>query len=170
MKKYDLLAICLLMFAVVLVTAMSFDPKGFSIKEWQPLMAALAALFGASMVFRGAGLAYDAALRKVALDERIHESKLIQEKRGIFLRASYMAHLVSHSAGRTDRRLTPPEVGKAAVTRTIEQLRLKHTSAIEEAWQHLDAFPERAARGIGNMRIVIGNAEANLEQISKDAI
>jgi hypothetical protein len=50
MRKYDAIAISLLMFSVILVTAISIDPKGFSLKEWQPIMAAILALGGAIVI------------------------------------------------------------------------------------------------------------------------
>jgi hypothetical protein len=67
-KKYDLLAISLLIFSAVVVTAISVDPKGFALRDWQPLLAALLTLGGAGIVYRGATLAYRAAMSKVDLD------------------------------------------------------------------------------------------------------
>jgi hypothetical protein len=49
MRKYDLLAISLLVFSAIVVTAMSVDPNHFSIKDWQPLMAAFVALGAAGV-------------------------------------------------------------------------------------------------------------------------
>jgi hypothetical protein len=50
MRKYDLLAISLLIFSAILVTAMAIDPKGFSLQAWQPLMAGILALGGGAFI------------------------------------------------------------------------------------------------------------------------
>jgi hypothetical protein len=75
MRKYDLLAISLLVFSAIVVTAMSVDPNHFSIKDWQPLMAVFVALGAAGVAYQGVTLTYKAAIRKVDLDRSIHEQE-----------------------------------------------------------------------------------------------
>jgi hypothetical protein len=57
MRKYDTLAVSLLIFSAVLVSAISVDSKGFAVRDWQSLIASVIAFGGAAMVYRGANLA-----------------------------------------------------------------------------------------------------------------
>src|SRR5271156_5507749 len=97
-QRYDLLAIGLLFVAAMLAVITIFNPAGFSLKEWQPLTAAIIALGGAGLVYRGAMLNYDAAMKKVDLDREIHEREARRAKRGIFLRLSVAAHIIYEDA------------------------------------------------------------------------
>ena len=84
MRKYDLLAISLLVFSAIIVAAMSVDPNHFSIKDWQPLMAAFVALGAAGVAYQGVTLTYKAAIRKVDLDRSIYEQEVRRRQRGIY--------------------------------------------------------------------------------------
>lgn len=154
-RKYDLLAICLLMFTVALVTAMTFDPKGFSVKDWQTLMAAFIALFGASMVFRGATLAYDAALKKIDLDREIHKRELHRRQNSIYLKATFAAHVVHH-----DARSSNAAVGVGSIHPSINPstIKIREMDTLEEiVWQQLEIFPIAIAQDLSDIRIAYFN-------------
>jgi hypothetical protein len=80
-RKYDLLAISLLIFSAALVAWLGlFGPTNTTKwKDWQPLLAAIIALGGASIVYRGAMLAYRASMAKVDLDRRLSDRSQFRE-------------------------------------------------------------------------------------------
>ena len=72
-QRFDLIAISFLVFSAMIAVGLATDPKGFSLKEWQPLMASFVALGAAS-------LAYKAAMAKVDYD-RARELRELSRKR-----------------------------------------------------------------------------------------
>jgi 4-hydroxybenzoate polyprenyltransferase len=89
MRKYDALAISLLIFSVVLVSAISVDPKGFALRDWQPLIAAFVALGAAA-------LAYNGAMAKVQFDREGSLRTDNRKRLGLYLKVSYAAFLLRH--------------------------------------------------------------------------
>lgn len=164
-QKFGLFSFSLLMFSIVLCVAISLDPKGFALKEWQTVMASLIAFAGATFVYRGATLAYHAAMAKVALDEKIHDAVVSRQRRGVYLRLHQICWALSQDANRRATRLAVPEIGSKSVP--AEVLALPPTSIdISEAWAALDAFPHRVALPIANLKIYFSNVENHLKAIA----
>ena len=153
-RRYDLLAICLLMFTAILTVAMAYDPKGFSIKEWQPLMAAILALGSAAVVFRGAKLAYSAAMEKVELDRIIHQKEVRRRQRGIFLRTALAAHIMHHEADRYCKLFDQPSSEQAEETTIDPAMAILRTVAIiDDAWSNLEIFSKSVADDLLRLKV-----------------
>jgi len=165
-RKYDLIAISLLMFSVVIVTAMTFDPKGFSLKEWQPLMAALVALGSAGVVYRGARLAYQASMEKVDLDREIHLKEVRRRQRGIFLRTALVAHIMQYDANLFCGLMKGPKTrDEPPITMEPATIVLRTVTAFDEAWSNLDAFPKSVAEDISRLKTHLYNIEDALHRL-----
>ena len=128
------------MFSAVVVSALAVDPKGFSLKDWQPLMASVIALFGASLVYRGAILAYRAAMSKVDFDHRARQEEIDRTKRGAFLRTQYAA-LVTRDEAKAC--LLSDTLIKGAFEKRFDptSFRMRASEAIDQAWSNLEVFP-----------------------------
>lgn len=144
-RKFDLLAISLLMATTVIVTAMALDPEGFSLWKWQTLMAALVALGAAA-------LAYRSSMAKVNLDREIHMREIRRRRRGIILRFASMINELSQQAGPAISRIqsllyvTPDEIPP------IEEFKFKIDDSFDEAWKNLDAFSGPMCEKITRLR------------------
>ena len=153
MKRYDLTAISLLMFAAILVTAMGTDPKGFSVRDWQPLMAAFVALGAAS-------LAYHAAMAKLGHDRHLAAEEKRRKALAICLRLRFgvgaqkndIDHLIFSI--RLLYRLVDQQKDVAA-----DALSVRRQPAIEEAWENVDLFPADLALALNNIQIGLSNYE-----------
>lgn len=90
-RRYDLLAIGLLFFSAILTVWLGiFGPANTTtLKEWQPLMASILAIGGALIVYRGAKLAYTAAMAKVGLDREVHAREPARLTLGVCLRLEF---------------------------------------------------------------------------------
>lgn len=155
-QKYDLLAISLLVFSAIIVSAITMDPKGFSLSQWQPLMAAVLALGGAGIIYRGATLAYRASMAKIDLDREVHQREARRHARGIFLRVRFCAFIMRDDARYFAKLSTTPNDEKAYAF-IPSQLTFRTADNIEEAWSNLDAFPSRIAHLLARIRIDLYN-------------
>jgi len=169
-QRWDLFAFSLLVFSALVLTATVLDPKGFSIKEWQPLIASLVAFGGATFVFRGATLAYRAAMAKVALDERLHEATLRRQRRGLFLRLSSTVYRLGQRAQRIENLIKLPAEEESTILITADRIDLKYLDELSEAWTNLDAFPSDVALSIVDIRIHGGNVQRTAERLVQDPI
>ncbi len=169
-REYDLLAICCLMLALILIAAMTTDPKGFSVRDWQPLMASLVALGGASIVYRGARLAYQAAMEKVNLDREQAERERISDRLSLFLRLTTSLYAVMGSIiGCThliDKRLS--ETISEGLSVTPRQIRVYNPKVLSEAWDKLHLFPSELITDIAVLQEMLSRLEEELDQ-QKDA-
>jgi hypothetical protein len=154
-REFDLLAISLLMFAVTLITAMATDPKGFSIQAWQPLMAALVALGGASIVYRGATLAYQAAMAKVALDHEQAERERLSERLGLFLRLTTSLYsVIGDTAGhiyKIEERREENAPFKSMII-TPRELKIFNPPELSDAWAKVHLLPHELITDIAFLR------------------
>jgi hypothetical protein len=167
MRKYDLIAISLLMFSAVLVAAISVDPKGFSLKEWQPIMAAVLTLGGAGIVYRGATLAYRAAMAKVEFDREINQRDLRRKARGILLKVSFGAHVIFHDTQEYSKQLSYPPYGAEKV---INVGKLRALDELNEAWDNMHLFPSKITNAITSLRIAIFNIEEACRELGPSDI
>ncbi len=158
-RKHDLLAICLLMFTSVLVAAMATDPKGFSILAWQQLLAALVALVGAGIIFRGATLAYRAAMAKIDLDRELNQREVRRRQRGFYLRTRFAAFVIAHDTRHFAKLLSLPEEGEPKRQFKPSAAKLRTAEGVEEAWANLDVFPGTVAEELFSLKREIINYE-----------
>jgi hypothetical protein len=150
-KRYDLLAISLLMFAAILVTAMATDPKGFSLRDWQPLMAAFVALGAAS-------LAYHAAMARLGHDRHLAAEEKRRKALGICLRLRFGVGVQKRELEFLMDNMCPLDPVREKDV-AADALRVRRQPAIEEAWQNLDLFPAEFALTLNNIHIGMRNYE-----------
>jgi hypothetical protein len=165
MRKYDILAISLLIFSVILVTAISIDPKGFSLQEWQPIMAAVLALGGAGIIYRGATLAYNAAMSRLDFDREINHRDSRRKARGILLRASFGAHVIGNDTKDFAEQLSDPPLYGGEKIINAGMIKLRAVSEIDGVWNNLDLFPPKITNPINNLRIAIFNIEEACQRL-----
>jgi hypothetical protein len=156
LRKYDAIAISLLVFSVVLVTAISIDPKGFALREWQQLIAAILTLGGAGIVYRGATLAYKAAMAKVDLDRETTDRLDKRKRLALYLKIIFATRIMSHEAELLLKRLQKRE--KTRIFKSTD-IRIKIPAAIDEAWNSLDAFPMTISKKLSLIRASFYNFE-----------
>src|ERR1700730_6992855 len=70
----------------------------FHLKDWQPIMAAMLALGGGIFAYRGALLAYEAAMTKVTLHAETIARNERRKALGVCLRLVYAVNVVRHEA------------------------------------------------------------------------
>ncbi|MBR1150120.1 hypothetical protein [Bradyrhizobium sp. JYMT SZCCT0428] len=152
-RRYDVLALSLLMFSTVLVIAISMDPKGFTLSTWQPLLAAITALGGAGIVYRGARLAYEAAMAKVALDRELNEREHARVTLGVLLRLEFSLRELKTEIETERLRINPPNWEG---TRTLQasDFTLAMGSRLDEAWANLDRLPRQLSTMIAGIRAI----------------
>jgi hypothetical protein len=161
MRKYDLLAICLLVFAGVLSACLGvWEPMNTTaLKDWQPLIAAFVA-FGA------ATLAYSAAMAKVRYDERTARQAELRRVLGIFLRFDFAVDVVRHEAKYFSALTKPPaSISENSIVR-VDDLAFTDTPDIRDAWSNLDYFPVELSRRFYALR----NEIYNFEDFKKDHV
>jgi hypothetical protein len=143
MRKYDLLAISLLIFSAILVTAMAIDPKGFSLQAWQPLTAGILALGGGAFAFRG-------AMAKVEFDRDVHRAQQRQRQKNLYTKLLYSALIF-----RADM-LKAVEKFKAQYSksplRTVKDFEVDWPSEFDEAWNNIDLLSESSAELLANLK------------------
>jgi hypothetical protein len=133
----------------------------FHLKDWQPLMAAVIALGGGAFAYRGARLAYDAAMTKVRTDVETIDRREKRDALGIGLRLSFAVHVTEGEAENMSiylaDRLDP-------MKRTIKtsELRFSMLRDLDEAWKRIDVLPRQAAMSFFNLRIAILNFQGNV--------
>jgi hypothetical protein len=151
-QRYDLLAICLLIFSAILVTAMGTDPKGFSVRDWQPLMAAFVALGAAS-------LAYHAAMAKLEHDRYVSDEEQRRKALGICLRLRFGAGAQKHDIDNLIYRIRPLDHITFQREVAADALSVCRQPAIEEAWENVDLFPADLALALNNVQLGRSNYE-----------
>lgn len=165
-REYDLLAICMLMLTLTLVSAMATDPKGFSVQTWQPLMAALIALGGASIVYRGATLAYQAAMAKVGLDREEAERERHIERLGLFLRLTTSMYAVIGSTGTSVHQIEEKEGDTPSEELVLvpRQLKVFNPPELSDAWSKIHLFPGSIITDIAVLIEMLARLEEELLQ------
>jgi hypothetical protein len=137
----------LLILTLVLVGARD----DFHLKEWQPLMASVIALGGAAVVYRGATLAYKAAMAKVDLDRDIHAREAARVTLGVCLRLEFSLRELSYDVSEQLKKIPEYDTQRAtAVSITIFDLTMQ--SKLDEAWANLDRLPRQLSQTISEIR------------------
>ncbi|MEH2596876.1 hypothetical protein V1278_003789 [Bradyrhizobium sp. AZCC 1577] len=163
-REYDLLAICMLMLTLTLIGAMATDPKGFSVQSWQPLIAALIALGGASMVYRGATLAYRAAMAKVSLDREEAERERNIERLGLFLRLSTSLYSVIGSISGCVYLIDEKETETPSEVLVLDprQLKVYNPPELSDAWNKIHLLPDNIITDIAVLIEMLARLEEEL--------
>ncbi|UFS77205.1 hypothetical protein LPB73_07460 [Tardiphaga sp. 37S4] len=164
MKYRDgMLAFAFLTVSGVIAVAMIVDPKGFSIREWQTLLAAFVALGAAT-------LAYRAAMAKVEFDREISDREKRRNSRGITLRTQHTAFVTLHDAKHSIAALDPPAAGDPDKTIDTKEITVQSFKDFDEAWAALDRFPRRIVTLLGEVRTDFMNVEYALKLNAEDNI
>lgn len=154
--REGLLPLALLSAAGVVAVAMVVDPKGFSIREWQTLLAAFVALGAAT-------LAYRAAMAKVALDETLHDRQTRRETRGVSMRARLALLVMAQDAAHYVQLLDRPKF--AFFPRDII---IRTSAELDEAWRSLDLLPGDIASSYEGVKVELLNVEDGKRELGSD--
>jgi hypothetical protein len=149
MRKYDLLAISLVMFSAILVTAMAIDPKGFSLQAWQPLMAAILALGAGALAFRG-------ATAKVEFDRTVHEAQKRQRQKNLHTKLLYSALIFRADMRKAVSKFKTQFMHSAPIQRTARDLAVSWPPEFDEAWKDIDLLSETSAELLANLKYNYG--------------
>ncbi|ULK98867.1 hypothetical protein [Bradyrhizobium sp. I71] len=117
-------------------------------KDWQPLLAAIIALGGATVV-------YKSAMAKVNLDRAIHEHASRRRIRGLLLRVSFALHVIGHDT----RAFADALRDSVELDVDPKDVRIREVQAMDEAWSNLDEFPRQVALTLGRLKVEIFNFE-----------
>jgi hypothetical protein len=155
MHRYDIFGFGLALFAIVILIAICLDPKGFSIQAWQPLMASIIALGGATIVYRGARLAYSAAMAKVDLDRVEAERRRSSERLGLLLRLRVSLARVLQDAKKSIHLIEtnfPNNNYTQRVDLTQDHIMVYDPPELVEIWNRIELFPIRLIEDLETLR------------------
>jgi hypothetical protein len=164
MRKYDLLAMSLLMFSAVLTVGLGVIgplawtmPKGLSFKTilafaqpWQTLMAALVALAAAFVAYR-------AAMAKVNLDREIAATVERKRKLKILLQLSYVCQVIRDEA---NDQLDFLEMATSSAD--YHALRIDEPKEVGEAWSDIDVLTRPGMNALYQIRWALRKYETNI--------
>jgi hypothetical protein len=150
--RIDTLGLCFLMLAgaVVAWTGIFGPTTPIALKDWQPLMAALIALAGGSLAYRG-------AMAKI-YEDREREKRDIQRRRmGLCLRLRFAAEgirkeadgIVGAFAAARDMNMG---TGRYDYRFKSDRLRFKNRQEFEEAWSNLELLPMSVSVSVETVR------------------
>jgi hypothetical protein len=158
-QRYDLLAISLLFFSVVLAIWLGIGgPQGFALKDWQPLIASFVALGAAT-------LAYKSAMAKVEIDRAEHRREFLRRQLALYLKLDIAIEGFRPEVQTVDARLVFLDEGDAI---PAKELRIKEPLEIAEAWENLDVFPRTLIREIAMIRACIRRLDEILNEVPDD--
>jgi hypothetical protein len=124
-------------------------------KDFQPLIAAVLALVGASIIFRGAKLNYKASMEKIDLDRKHEEQRIERRRRAFFMRMRFAAFVLRRDSNKL---LAEPKLYSSLVFQK-DEVRFDTAEEVQEIWPHLDAFPRDVAVMIGNIQMQLFNVQ-----------
>lgn len=165
MQRYSLIAFSFLLLSTVLVIWLGLlgPTNATTWKEWQPLLAATVALGGASLVYRGATLAYAAAMAKVKLDEELNRKSRVRQDLGVFLRLDFALNVLRHEAD-VIAESVPLSARGTKVDVVGKRIRIKEPDALIESWNNLQAFPPSISERLADIRGILYDF-ANYESV-----
>jgi hypothetical protein len=152
-RRYELLAIGLLIFSALLTVWLGvLGPTNTTTwKEWQPLMASVLAIGGALIVYRGAKLAYSAAMAKVDLDREVHARESARLTLGVCIRLEFSLRQLLYEV-REQFALVPDWDRQREFTVYTKDFNLTMQPKLDEAWANLDRLPRRLSLTISDIR------------------
>jgi hypothetical protein len=140
---------------LILVIIIAASRDDFHLKDWQPLMAALIALGGGALAYRG-------AMAKVYEDRDRELRDLERRKTGVYLR-------LRHAVARIWSQATDVDDWIGAERSVIDPFILSVSSRVEldEAWNNLDLFPKVVGTYLDALRNNLPKAQAVLAALPK---
>jgi hypothetical protein len=140
-----------ILFLIGLIAVGSRDD--FHLKDWQPLMASILAIGGALIVYRGAKLAYNAAMAKVDLDREAQVREAARLTLGVCLRLEFSLRELLYEV-REELVNIPEWDNQKMATVRITDFNLALQSKLDEAWANLDRLPRQLSQTISEIRAV----------------
>jgi hypothetical protein len=136
----------------------------FHLKDWQPLMAALIALGGGTLAYRG-------AMAKVHADQEKEREELKRKRLGLLMRLLFAIARLEKDAQR-HRLLMNPSRYEGDINRAIQvrDLRFEGFEELEEAWKNLDLLPRTTIFNIDGIRAVMAQNAAFLDKIPEGEV
>jgi hypothetical protein len=156
MKKPEWLGVATVVGILLILTLVAIASRDdFHLKDWQPLMASVIALGGAAVVYRGAILAYTAAMAKVDFDREIHQRSEKRKALGLCLRLDFALNVLRHQ-GETLRDNIPDGFNFTKDNKVDPaSFVVKEPDALTEAWHNLDIFPPSIAGRLSGIRGIL---------------
>lgn len=153
MKYRDgMLAFAFLTVAGVIAVAMVTDPRGFSIRDWQTLLAAFVALGAAT-------LAYQAAMSKV--DFESGQARRAERKSALDLALKLQFDLIAleQQAAKIAERIPSGFEAEEPKIISLSKLYIVEPPAYAEAWNKLSIFPISISVGLCEIKRVLHRIE-----------
>ncbi|MGM5020207.1 hypothetical protein [Tardiphaga sp. 367_B4_N1_1] len=169
-QRYDLLAFSLLAFAALFAAWLGiFGPPDRAsivafvsdLQRWQVLCASFVALAAAC-------IAYNAAMAKVRLDERLVSTTSYQKDRGIYLRVRLALFLMTNEANAIAKWFDLPKDPDEVRILKPDHAKLSTLEDLEEAWRNLEIFPYQVAVYISDIRINCKNVTSIASQFETE--
>jgi hypothetical protein len=114
------------------------------------------ALGGAAIVYRGATLAYAAAMAKVDLDREATERSDRRRRLALYLKIIFATRIMRHEAELLLKRLRKRPQNQTFVATSIQ---IKSPAVLDEAWNSLDLFPMTISEKLSVIRASYYNFE-----------
>lgn len=143
---------CCLILAIIIVGS----PGAFHLQEWQQSIAAIVALFAATVAYRG-------VMRKIEFDRDAAAEEKLRRRFGLATRLQYAIHVIQLE---TNFNLTTLKGAEPS----FDLQRLKHitTEGLEEVWSQLEHLPKGLVYNVGQIRLAVFNIELFLRVNNKD--
>ncbi|WP_441280170.1 hypothetical protein [Bradyrhizobium sp. 63_E2_N1_3] len=125
---------------IILVLMIAFD-----LSKWQPIAAALIALGGGFLAYRG-------AMEKVAVDRDEHRREFVRRQLAQYLKLDIAIRSFRPDVQLVDARMVFLEAGGMLPPQDVV---IQEPPELREAWDHLDVFPRRLIREIATIRASI---------------
>lgn len=147
---------------IVLIVTIVIAAAGpdFKLKDWQPLMAAVLALIGGALAYRG-------AMAKVDLDREVAAAEIKSKKLGVFSRIRFDIFLILAEAGANLEAIPLETPVKGTVLISIKELSFGGAE-LNEAWNSLELFPIEALPALGALRRAVPWTVATFNSFSRD--
>jgi len=132
---------------------------GADLSKWQPLAAALIALGGGLLAYRGAML-------KLRQDEAERRREFLRRQLALYLKLELALRMFQPEAQENEAAISFRAADGEHVL--AGDLRLKEPPEISEAWDNLDVFPRRLIREIASIRSCIREIDDLLMGVPND--
>jgi hypothetical protein len=145
---------------VVLIVAIALD-----LSKWQPLLAALIALGGGTLAYRG-------AMAKLDADREKDRVELDRRKLGLYLRCKFAASRLVEEAARHRKLMRRRYYEGQELRYDIPVADLRFTNAFEEfeeAWKNLDLLPNTVSFNLDGIRSALKQNGALLDSMNTAA-
>jgi hypothetical protein len=147
--------------ALILALIIAGSQDGFRLKEWQPLMAAIIALAGGALAYRG-------AMAKVNLDRETTERERMSQKLSLFLRLRHAVYKLKVDTSHSEEivRFWLSTAGEWVKWEPI--IAVDNVEELDDAWTNLELLPVSAITHIPALRSTLQRMEFAEAEIAKD--